>query len=1412
MYFISKTKRPILWSSIEDILTKTLQLILEHLQVKYTTDKEAIVYFCINQNNLTTGIRSSPHVLNQNSLHNMVDHVMATFHHYVNSNQSVALNETFEIFFKVLSGVHVAHVPNRRTAVPLRSTVGAWPTDNSSCYEAGGIINLPDLSTFDSFFANQCVLLCFIYMYLKVTKTTMANALKRFVSKNATLTQLQRLITIFKDNITQFCEITREPLLGPRNLERTAELFAAHNACQVIVIRSMEGSSPDVLLCPAHLDFTLPRIYCYLRDSHLVCIDNLQAFFRKMKRKICFGCKRFFAFRFKPRTHKCPQLKSCAFCYGIIEQPSFIISPMERLTFCDSANPSVNFRHILCRDRCRNIFKTQKCFDNHWDRCRSNDMPAYCNKCKTMIGRGKKSFNEALKEHICGVRISKCMICFKHAPLNHSCPILKVEKTKEWPILAILCMTFKANQASETCNDCFALQVDFGKKTNLTLPELCKHPKFSSILCPYHLESRNGNNSANIIGVWIERARFIFENKMFLDDELGLSCPVDKVLRPYCDQNSAQQYTVGKFREISKNLKRILSASYVTAEKKFFQFLISGHCQNVCFLVESNELMVKVLALLLSFHIEPKVFQKGSKFFALELKELGIKFLNFSNYVQGGLSDWVKQFGITTLVPYVPQKLNQNLFLSSDQPLQVQFDIFKEFGDSEEVLKHKRAYFETLSFPINSVKQLFLESLQSKCALFLQIVTNYLRHCFDIQSLVARACSNSEASPLHPFSGHIISSPSFVMQLFQFFYLNLYDVCTIKNPYNVISARVSAGEHEYTSFLAWKNPHLQIKNALNCIPGELSFNKVIVDAYSPVSKCVYQYNGCYTHKHERSLCLNQRLVEKNAAECEKKRKADRDINESLLQKFPMTVKSVSVMFECEWFQYKATHPEEMASFQRESGYSPNRSLTRLNSRASVRGGFLEVYKLKYLASDKNEISFVDCNSLYSHIALTCNLPLGGFETLLSADLQNNVNLVNGMFFYQDQSMECDVAHVQVLCPANLKRPFLSFRVNDEYVFYANCHKCARQKLTKPCKHNDEDRSFQSTWTCRELAYACSKLKYKVLRWYEVHHFKESKPVLSDFVKIFASQKLKSSNILKGLSTETEREQYCKDMNEIMNFDNLLQLSPANCSDNVSSKNYFKNCLNSLFGRFSLHTEQVHHQFCRNLHEIQVIASNPTNTIVDLFSVGDDVIEVLYINRPTVQANRRSNLYFTALINAQARIFIYDLSKQLADLGCDILSIDTDSICFAHCKNFKYPFSVNDAFGSFKHVLGTRTKIDAFYSMGVRSYIMVYTDSEGRQDYITKVKGMSLQSHNTSKSITPQLFCEFIEKRFDDEIASVFVPQSRARLNKQTKSFARLISAHEFSNELHVRRFILKNDCTYATYSYGYDFKDVNSVS
>ena len=121
LHFKKKTKNPILLKSIEDILEQAFMSILKNLKTYYAHNSENLIYLTICQKNLTNPIRSSVYGLQTNETKSMVDHIMSDFNRFINSNQTLGLDEgSFEVYFKVLSEVHINHPKNRRKAVPIR--------------------------------------------------------------------------------------------------------------------------------------------------------------------------------------------------------------------------------------------------------------------------------------------------------------------------------------------------------------------------------------------------------------------------------------------------------------------------------------------------------------------------------------------------------------------------------------------------------------------------------------------------------------------------------------------------------------------------------------------------------------------------------------------------------------------------------------------------------------------------------------------------------------------------------------------------------------------------------------------------------------------------------------------------------------------------------------------------------------------------------------------------------------------------------------------------------------------------------------------------------------------------------------------------------------------------------------------
>ena len=121
LHFEKKSNNPVLLKSVEDILDQAFTIILGNLKTYYKNNDENLIYMTICQKNLVNPIRSSVYSLQSNDTKSMVDHLMSDFNRFINSNETLRLDESsFEVYFKVLSNAHVNYTKHRRKAIPIR--------------------------------------------------------------------------------------------------------------------------------------------------------------------------------------------------------------------------------------------------------------------------------------------------------------------------------------------------------------------------------------------------------------------------------------------------------------------------------------------------------------------------------------------------------------------------------------------------------------------------------------------------------------------------------------------------------------------------------------------------------------------------------------------------------------------------------------------------------------------------------------------------------------------------------------------------------------------------------------------------------------------------------------------------------------------------------------------------------------------------------------------------------------------------------------------------------------------------------------------------------------------------------------------------------------------------------------------
>lgn len=520
------------------------------------------------------------------------------------------------------------------------------------------------------------------------------------------------------------------------------------------------------------------------------------------------------------------------------------------------------------------------------------------------------------------------------------------------------------------------------------------------------------------------------------------------------------------------------------------------------------------------------------------------------------------------------------------------------------------------------------------------------------------------------------------------------------------------------------------------------------------------------------------------------------------------VRAYNVMYGCQWAKFKKENKQLLLDFWEKSGLDPKRPLIRLVPRAAIRGGLTDVYRLTCDGSLDRPMHFYDMNGMYSKVARDMQFPIGEYEVALERDLQLHLKIIDNKFYYKNSDCSCDIAMVSVLAPSNLMKPFLPYRFGEQN-FYGLCFSCIKSKNCGPCRHrNVNKRRFTSTYTVIELEFALT-LGYQILYIYELYHYARKEPLLRDFVTAVYVNKLKSSDLLSSVPKH-QHQNLCEHLNAKMGTKSSpLEITPHNIRPNPSQQQFFKDILNGLFGRFAINTNYSKRVFLRSQNELDALMADKEIEILDFFAVGE-TLEVEYIKNASVNPNKQANLFFTALINAQARIILYQVIQKLENDHCEVLYVDTDSILFSSPCNYLLPFDVSNALGDFKAVLGPEAILKKFFCLGPRNYCILYEEN-AELKYMTKIKGLSVNSHNVKKTVSPETYQKFISAHFEDRVINEYIPQCRAKVDLQTKSFKHVMVAQKFSNELHLKRFILKKMTSKVTFPYGYSFHDIGKI-
>jgi len=609
---------------------------------------------------------------------NIVDTVLNLLNRFVNSNAEVSLDDSFSVYFRVYTNTHHFHIQKKQR----KRLVG-----NSSKLYLPGTLNAclgyPDNP---SAFQKMCVLTSIILGNLKAKLSIVSGEERKDLVKvwnslmnvcegekkvnyygsrlnNSKRKKYERPSTallnssglLFLEKIKPFLKLLDFPLNQEMDLIETCQILAHHLGSQIHIIMGLTGVSASILSFPDKFDDSKPQIVLEnLIENHVSLVTNIKMFLRSFETVICFACNK---------------RKQCTSCRRFYATSQTIQQSDPFFTFCDS-NIQDPLSEILVQcPTCNASLATKSCQKAHESLCGKQNKPKpplgrmgyHCMKCKTFFKFGFKNAADAKANHVCKTDVKSCWKCKLDKEIGHQCLVSPIVPAKTMPQLAFFVFSFLS---FENCSACLIVRESFQHSKNLSWTQLYLHEDFMSLSCEKHKHSSNFNSTPNAAVILKEVSRGSFKRVLIYDDELEKDSFVAKDVENYnyLPDGNYQKLLSPQKAKMRQDIKIILNSLTEKVKKsvvdKFLIEILKQEYYNTTFLsfnadILHNQLILKALA---NLNMIPFVIQDSGKVKLVSVKQLGIRFLNASSYLDGTLEDWIKQFSLTSQLYYFPEK------------------------------------------------------------------------------------------------------------------------------------------------------------------------------------------------------------------------------------------------------------------------------------------------------------------------------------------------------------------------------------------------------------------------------------------------------------------------------------------------------------------------------------------------------------------------------------------------------------------------------------------------------------------------------------------------------------------------------------------------------------------------------------
>lgn len=1297
-------------------------------------------------------------------------------------------------------------------------------------------------------FKNKCLLTSFIFGYFQYEKFNPLISDEQKKDK-MNLTTYDRLLKLtdkhgkiqrniagaeLKKILLEMCKNVNISMNGPHDFSSVLTNLAEYFKCQIHLIQGSEEKRASYESFPKEYDDSLPQIFLFNSDKHVMHICNLKKFFRD-NRFICFYCRGSFS---SLNGHKCKK-NFCKECHLPLASSQTKVLPYLPFRYCDKLiKENINKK---C-SKCLQIIQTDNCYTNHLKKCewkkkqsQYSKLGRVCENCSRFIsfknnvkGGEKRSPEQILSLHKCYEPDQKpCRHCRELKPISdekHCCKVQKTELTKIWPNLIFFHFEYR-DLSSINCEQCKNLKLNYLKthNSNMMQSESNNDKSLTELVCENHAKNYKKELIPNVAVIWREKERGVFEEYVLLEDYFGEEEkePCDILKFEYFTNENVQPYVKTLNQKGQDNPKETCGFSNILATKlnnvkktiiyKFIQLVTQDSWRNSTLISWNDQVshLSEILEALISLGANALPFQKKRKLYSVQLEKHNIKFINACNFFNGSLYDVASQFEIKVKKRFFPN-WNKYSYFHYNGSFPALSD-FLNIADNASVETEKKLYWEQNCHIQDWCFKTEIVSYAKHCTEILaKCCLQFLKQTFELQERIKKLENIDSPLILHPFSKNINSRSSFTFNIHKAFYLNKYDLESVMFEKTSNMKNVSLGEYQYVSFKELTEPENGWRHAFNSKSGQKKFGNYHVDLFSEKLNIAINVNGCLYHYHEpctAKINLNRTPTTKNflGQTAEEQQKWHQQFVDFMAKHFPSV--KLEFMNGCDWYRIKRIKEENgktmWYNFKKKykGVYWDKRPLKRLIPREAIRSGGLEVYNLMYEKSNDlnkdEDIYFCDINSLYSHVALKTQFGIGKLEILIHPNELSNVffNFVENQFYYYDAKLERSfqleggAAFCKVLVPSDTLYPFLPYRLKNGNTIMACCRTCAEKKLTKRCCHPKESRMFTGCWMISTLNQLRSE-GYEIT-FLEIHYFMKKDYLLKDYVQLLCSERLKNSGVINDSMTTEEKQRICDEINLTMELPDPLKLRPNECVNNPGKKESIKFYMNCLFGMYSRNTNDIETKPCNSQDDINKIAK--TYKIVNVNILSDKECHVDYVlNSNAIPPNKDCNIYIGGEVASQAFVELRKHLLTVLENGAVPLQIDTDCIVFKMPKNKPNPLKIGPSVGLWKHEYRPGS-IEQFYAFASRNYAVCFKNKNDVMQQVLKIRGLCLRTSFNHNVINCDTYKNFISQYFKKNMQSIKLSQIKRFTDSKTFQYCFKMSSFNFSNTLTSKRFLLTDN-------------------